>query len=78
MTRVLTKCMLVAAVASLAFAGSTTASFAAKKKAAAKACAPWSYATAKCSNNACTMQRCGVDGKWYPSMAWCWQPACPK
>ena len=46
MMRVLTKCMLVAAVASLAFAGSTTASFAAKKKAAkAKACTPWTYQT---------------------------------
>jgi hypothetical protein len=64
MMRVLTKCMLVAAVASLAFAGSTTASFAAKKKAAkAKACTPWTYQ----QRGAC-FERCGLDGKWYRSI----------
>ena len=72
MMRVLTKCMLVAAVASLAFAGSTTASFAAKKK-AAKACAPWTYQTRAPG----CIERCGIDGKWYRSV-WSAMAKCPK
>lgn len=76
MMKVLSKCMLVAAVASLAFAGSTTDSFAAKKKAAkaaAKACTPWTYQTRAPG----CVERCGIDGKWYRSV-WGWWGACPK
>ncbi len=79
MMKVITKFALVAAVAALAMAGTATESLAAKKKAAAPAaCGAWTYRTASCTGNACSMQRCGLDGKWYPSLAWCWKPACPK
>ncbi|MBI4274867.1 MAG: hypothetical protein HY659_09225, partial [Rhizobiales bacterium] len=47
----------------------------AKKEAA---CAAWTYKTAACTGAVCGMSRCGLDGKWYPSLLLCWQPACPK
>jgi hypothetical protein len=71
---------LVAAVAALAIAGSTSDSFArgkAKGKPAA-ACTPGALKTAQCGPAGCTMQRCWADGKWYPSVFACWTPFCPK
>jgi hypothetical protein len=84
MIKLLSKCVLVAAVASFALAGTTTMSHAAKKKAAAKkpaaaaACVAPKYSTASCANGWCRMQWCGVDGKWYPSLMVCAEPFCPK
>jgi hypothetical protein len=76
MMKMLSKCVLIAAVAALAFAGSTTSSIAAGKKKGAKvaaACVPWTYQTRA---PGCT-ERCGIDGKWYRSMWGMWG-ACPK
>jgi hypothetical protein len=79
MMKTLTKCMLAAAVVSLALAGTTSMSLAKKAKAKKEvACTPWTYKTATCSGVVCGMSRCGLDGKWYPSLLLCWQPACPK
>lgn len=80
MIKIVSKSVMVAAVASLALAGTTTDSLAAKKKKAAApaACKAWSYKTANCTGAVCGMSRCGLDGKWYPSLLLCWQPACPK
>lgn len=82
MIKLLSKCVLVAAVASFALAGTTTMSQAAKKKAAkpaaVAACVAPKYSTAGCANGMCRMQWCGVDGKWHPSLMMCWQPFCPK
>jgi hypothetical protein len=81
MIKLLSKCVLVAAVASFALAGTTTLSHAAKKKAAKPAvatCVAPKYMTAGCAGGACKMQWCGVDGKWYPSLMMCWEPFCPK
>jgi hypothetical protein len=82
MIKLISKCVLVAAVASFALAGATTMSHAAKKKAAKPApvasCVAPKYAKAACANGLCRMQWCGVDGKWYPSLMACWEPFCPK
>lgn len=80
MTKAMTKLALAAAVVSLAMAGSTTASLAKKHTKMKKpaACAAWTYKTANCTGAVCSMNRCGLDGKWYPSLLLCWQPACPK
>lgn len=84
MIKLLSKCVLVAAVASFALAGTTTLSIAAGKKAkATKAapaatCVPPRYTTTACGNNFCQMAWCGLDGRWYPSLLACWQPACPR
>jgi hypothetical protein len=79
MLKTISKFVLVAAVAAFAMSFSTP-TYAAKKKAAAPAtCVAWQYKTAQCNNLGwCSMQRCGLDGKWYPSLMACWQPACPK
>lgn len=78
MMKLTSKFALVAAVAALAIAGSATDSMARGKKATA-ACAPvWSLKTNACANGMCSMLRCQPDGKWYPSLAMCWQPWCPK
>jgi hypothetical protein len=81
MMKILSKCALVAAVASLALAGSMATADAAKKKGKAKAdkCAAWTYKTATCTGAVCSMNRCGWEGnKWYPSLVLCVQPFCPK
>jgi hypothetical protein len=80
MMKIGSKLMLVAAIAALAFAGSTGDSVAkGKKKAAAPAaCMPGALKTAACGPAGCTMQRCWADGKWHPSFMVCWQPWCPK
>ncbi len=80
MIKIVSKSVMIAAIASLALAGTTTGSLAAKKKKAAApaACAAWSYKTANCNGNLCSMTRCGGDGKSYPSLLMCWKPACPK
>lgn len=83
MIKLLSKCVLVAAVASFALAGTTTLSHAAKKKAkaapvAAATCAAPKYTTAACAGGICRMQWCGLDGKWYPSLLVCAEPFCPK
>jgi predicted RNA-binding Zn ribbon-like protein len=81
MLNTISKFALIAAVAALAVSFSTP-SFAAKKKkmaAAPATCTAWQYKSAQCNNLGwCSMQRCGLDGKWYPSLMTCWQPACPK
>jgi predicted RNA-binding Zn ribbon-like protein len=81
MLKTISKFVLVAAVAAMAVSFSTP-SYAAKKKkmaAAPTACTAWQYKTAQCNNLGwCSMQRCGLDGKWYPSLMACWQPSCPK
>jgi hypothetical protein len=81
MLKTISKFVLVAAVAAIAMSFSTP-TFAAKKKkmaAAPATCVAWQYKTAQCNNLGwCSMQRCGLDGKWYPSLMACWQPACPK
>ncbi len=82
MIKLLSKCVLVAAVASFALAGTTTLSQAAKKKAkaapVAATCMAPKYTTASCANGLCRMQWCGLDGKWYPSLMVCAEPFCPK
>ncbi|MDT3683638.1 MAG: hypothetical protein RO009_01160 [Pseudorhodoplanes sp.] len=83
MIKLLSKCVLVAAVASFALAGTTTLSHAAKKKAkaapvAAATCVAPKYTTAACAGGVCRMQWCGLDGKWYPSLLVCAEPFCPK
>ena len=77
MLKTISKFVLVAAVAATAVSFSTP-SYAAKKKAAAAACVPWAYTKSECHGTVCHMNRCGLDGKWYPSLLMCWQPACPK
>jgi hypothetical protein len=81
MLKTISKFVLVAAVAAVAVSFSTP-SYAAKKKkmaAAPAACTAWQYKTTQCNNLGwCSMQRCGLDGKWYPSLMACWQPSCPK
>ncbi len=82
MLKILSKSILLAAVASLVLAGSMTTSDAAKKKKKAAAPAPactWPmHKAASCNNGVCSMTYCGPDGKWYPSLLWCWQPFCAK
>lgn len=80
MSKIASKFALVAAVAALVIAGTSSDSMArGHKKKAAPACAPaWALKTNACANGACSMLRCWPDGKWYPSVAWCWQPWCPK
>lgn len=79
MMKIVSKFALVVAVAAVAVAGSTAETLARGKKAAPApaACTPWTYKTAACTGNACSMQRCGLSGNWYPSIAWCWKPWCP-
>ena len=77
MLKTISKFVLVAAIAATAVSFSTP-SFAAKKKAAAATCVVGQYTTGACANNWCKMSRCGLDGKWYPSLMACWQPACAK
>ena len=79
MLKTISKFVLVAAVAATAVSFSTPSYAAKKKKAAAPAaCVPWSYTKSECHGTVCHMNRCGLDGKWYPSLLMCWQPACPK
>jgi hypothetical protein len=80
MTKLTSKIALAAAVAALAIVGSASDSMAkGKRKAAPAACAPvWALKTNACANGVCSMLRCQPDGKWYPSLAMCWQPWCPK
>ena len=80
MMKMVSKIALVAVVAGVAMAGSSAETMARGKKAAAPApaaCSPWTYKVAACTGNACSMQRCGWTGTWYPSIAWCWKPWCP-
>lgn len=79
MTKLTSKIALAAAVAALAIVGSASDSMAKGKRKAAPACAPvWALKTNACANGVCSMLRCQPDGKWYPSLAMCWQPWCPK
>lgn len=75
------KCVLAAAIAALAVAGTATTSSAAKKKKAAAApaaCVTGTWKAASCNNGWCTVSWCGVDRKWYAGPGVCWQPFCPK
>jgi hypothetical protein len=76
--KMVTKLALLLAVAGLALAGASTDSMARGHKRAAAACMPGALKTAACNGNVCSMQRCWADGKWHPSVMWCWQPWCPK
>lgn len=77
--KTISKFILVAAVAATAVSFSTPSFAAKKKKAAAPAtCVAWTYTKTQCANGVCGMNRCGLDGKWYPSLMHCWEPACPK
>jgi hypothetical protein len=79
MIKLTSKIALVAAVAALAIAGSSSDSMARGHKKMAAACAPvWALKTNACANGVCSMLRCQPNGKWYPSLAMCWQPWCPK
>ena len=79
MLKMISKFIVVAAVAAIAVSFSTPSFAAKKKKAAAPAtCVAWQYKKAECHGTLCHMYRCGLDGKWYPSLLMCWQPACPK
>jgi len=80
MLKTISKFVLVAAVAATAVSFATP-SFAAKKKAKAAApaaCVAPKYTMGACTNGLCSMTRCGLDGKWYPSLMMCWEPFCPK
>jgi hypothetical protein len=78
MIKTLSKFALLAAVASLAFAGSMTVADAkkAKKAAAPAACTVATYKTVSCKGDLCATQRCGIDGKWYPAIP-CVEAFCP-
>ena len=79
MLKLISKFVVVAAVAAIAVSFSTPSFAAKKKKAAAPAtCVAWTYTKAECHGTMCHMYRCGLDGKRYPSLLMCWQPACPK
>lgn len=77
MLKTISKFVLVAAVAATAVSFSTP-SFAAKKKAAPTTCVAPKYTTGACAGGLCKMNRCGLDGKWYPSLIMCVEPFCPK
>ena len=79
MLKTISKFVLVAAVAATAVSFSTP-SYAAKKKRRQRR-QPASRGNTprlQCNGTVCHMNRCGLDGKWYPSLLICWQPACPK
>lgn len=85
MIKLLSKCVLIAAVASFALAGTTALSHAAGKRSAkaakaapAPTCVPPRYTSTACGNNFCQMAWCGLDGRWHPSLFVCWQPFCPQ
>ena len=71
MLRLISKFVVVAAVAAIAVSFSTPSFAAKKKKAAAKpaTCVAWTNTkTPECHGTMCHMYRCGLDGKWYRSM----------
>jgi uncharacterized low-complexity protein len=74
------KCVLAAAVAGLALAGTTTMSLA-KKHTKAKgkpvACPAFTWTATNCANGWCGVAWCGGDGKWYATPGVCWEPFCP-
>lgn len=78
MKKILSTCVLAAALALMGLSVSATVSEAAKKKAAPAACTMPSYKTVACKGDPslCAVQRCGIDGKWYPSIP-CIEPFCP-
>lgn len=75
------KIAVIAAVACLALALATDASFAAKKKMslAGKACSPaGKVCTVECSPSGwCNRLVCTNAGKWEKRLADCWGPVCP-
>ncbi len=78
MMKMVSKFALVGMVATLVALGSSADALARGKKAApAPACSPWTYKTAACTGNACSMQRCGWNRAWHSSIVWCWKPFCP-
>jgi hypothetical protein len=79
MKKLLTTCALIAGVATLAIAVTTTPSLAAKKKkVAAKpaTCTAPASMRGPCNNGVCQINWCGVDGKWYPAPLFCVEPFC--
>ena len=80
MLKTISKFVLVAAVASMAVSFSTPSFAKGKKakKAAPATCVAWTYTKSQCANGWCGMNRCGPDGKWYPSLMGCWEAFCPK
>jgi hypothetical protein len=80
MMKSMAKLVLVAAVAGMAISVAATPSFAAKKKAASKACTPLTWCATQCSGNSCKSGVwCGASGKAYPTLTGCVDPFCtPK
>ena len=79
MIKTIAKCVFAAVLAAGAMTVSTTPSFAAKKKAAAKA-APAACmvpsSVRNCTNGLCNISWCGLDGKFYPTPIFCLEPFC--
>jgi len=72
------KIVLAVAVAAVATAFASTASFAKK---APKPCTPGSLETGKANEwKWAPVSICGLDGKWYPTLTSCYVPSglCPK
>ncbi|MBZ0140403.1 MAG: hypothetical protein K8H87_11605 [Pseudorhodoplanes sp.] len=77
MLKIIGKVAAVAAVAVVA-ASFSTPSYAAKKKAAPAKCTAGAWQQAACVGLMRTGQRCGLDGKWYPSLVMYFDPSCAK
>ena len=80
-TRLFTKCVLIAAVAALAIALAPAVSLAQAKKQAAKMspppCTTGQTCAASCNQfKWCNVQWC-TNGKWYPTLAVCYEGFCP-
>ena len=78
MLKTISKFVLVAAVAATAVSFSTPSYAAEEESGAARRLRCVAYTKSECHGTVCHMNRCGLDGKWYPSLLMCWQPACPK
>lgn len=83
MLKVATKLAVAAAVVGLAVAVTGGTSLAKGAKKAPASCVPGTVRVTKstCGKWGCHYQRCGWDGSkgtWYPSMAFCVAPYCPK
>jgi len=71
--------LLIGAVAAMAITVSAAPSEAAKKAKTMAACTPMMACSTACKSGTCSVNHCGVDGKWRLSFApVCWQPFCPS
>ena len=71
------KFLLVGLVAAMAIAISMAPSEAAKRRAAAKpaGCTGPGLCSTNCQGGICSVNLCGLDGKWYPALL---TPICPQ